>query len=89
MANRIHVTESKVKEKELSGYEVIEELGDISTRGKATLKLRYVKWGNNDPKYDIRAWKVDDDGNETCFKGITLSGEELLSLRELLIGLDS
>ena len=59
-------------------YEVLEDYGDISTKGNYTLKVRYVKWGNNDPKYDIRAWATDDNGNEKCRKGLTLTGDEVL-----------
>jgi len=85
MGNTIHM-ESKVptKERDRQDFEVLEELGTISVRGKVTLKLRYVKWGDNAPKYDIRPWKVDEEGNEIGLKGITLTGEELLTLKGIL-----
>lgn len=70
-------TESEIK------YEVLEELGTLSTNGDWETKLRYVKWGDNAPKYDIRAWKADESG-EKCRKGITLTGEELEKLYGLL-----
>ena len=90
MANKIHM-ENKVpsKERDKQDFEVLEELGDISIRGKVTLKLRYVKWGENAPKYDLRPWKVDEDGNEVGLKGMTLTGEELLTLKEILSGMES
>ena len=66
-------------------YEVIEKCGVIAQRkGGENLELRYISWNNREPKYDIRAWKIDDDGNETCGKGLTLTGEELEKLGNLI-----
>lgn len=68
-------------------YEVKERCGVISTRkgknGDSTLELRYVSWNGKAPKYDIRPWYVKD-GEEKCQKGITLSGEELIALGDLI-----
>ena len=65
-------------------YEVIEECGTLSTNAKGwELKLRYMSWNGNEPKYDLRSWKDDPDG-EKCSKGITLTGEELEALLEVL-----
>jgi len=78
----IKKSESKAKE---INYEVIEECGTIAERsGGYELKLRYISWIGKDPKYDIRPWKITDEGNEICGKGITLSGEELESLGKLI-----
>lgn len=65
-------------------YEVLEECGTISKRGNYELKLRYMSWNGKDPRYDVRPWKVDEDGNESCLKGVGLSGEELEALGELI-----
>ena len=83
MANGIHKTTAKVNEKEFK-FEVIEKCGIFGSRGKATLELRYVSWNGAEPKYDIRPWYTDDEGNEACYKGYTLSGEELETLGNLL-----
>ena len=64
-------------------YEVIEKCGIISERGGWKLELRYVSWNGKEPKYDLRPWKETEDG-ETCNKGITLTGEELESLMNVL-----
>lgn len=65
--------------------EIVEKCGVIAERsGGYTLELRYISWNGKDPKYDIRPWKITDDGEEICGKGITLSGEELESLAELV-----
>lgn len=61
-------------------YEVLEECGTISTNSRGwELKLRFISWNGNEPKYDLRSWKEDENG-EKCSKGITLTGEELESL---------
>ena len=64
-------------------YEVLEEIGTLGKRGAWEVKVRYMSWNGKEPKYDIRTWKEDEDG-EKCGKGIGLSGEELLVLRDLL-----
>jgi hypothetical protein len=38
-------------------------------------------WNERDPKYDIREWSPD---GEKMGKGVTLSKEELVALKELL-----
>lgn len=80
-------TEPK-KQAEDVKYEVKEKCGVISTRkgknGDSTLELRYVAWNGNAPKYDIRPWYFDEDGNERCAKGITLSGNELIELGKII-----
>lgn len=69
-------------------YEVIEECGTLSTNSRGwELKLRYVAWNGNEPKYDLRSWKEDENG-EKCSKGITLTGEELEALLEILKGME-
>lgn len=65
--------------------EVLEKCGVISERGDYKLELRYISWNEKEPKYDLRPWTVDEEtGQEKCGKGITLSGEELLELGNLI-----
>lgn len=65
-------------------YEVLEECGTISSNSRGwETKLRYISWNGNAPKYDIRPWKEDENG-EKCGKGITLTGEELENLLAIL-----
>lgn len=79
-----------VKAESQINCEVIERCGVISERnGGYTLELRYVSWNGGDPRYEIRPWKTKDDGTEVCGKGITLSGEELEALGELIVKLAS
>jgi hypothetical protein len=64
-------------------YEVLEKCGVISENGDWKTELRYVSWNGREPKYDIRPWKDDPDG-EKCGKGITLTGQELEALLGIL-----
>lgn len=63
-------------------FEVQADIGVINE--KKNIRLRYVAWNGGNPKYDIRPWWKDDDGNENPSKGITLTGEELEKLYELI-----
>ena len=66
-------------------YKIIEDCGVIAARkGGYDLKLQYMQWNDRDPVYDLRPWKVNDQGEEICGKGITLSGEELEALGKLI-----
>lgn len=77
-------TNAKAKATDDFNYKVLEDIAVLGQRGKYTLKLRYVSFNGKDPKYDIRPWGVDDDGNERMAKGISLSGEELQALKDVL-----
>lgn len=69
-------------------FNLIEDCGKIADRNNGwELRLRYGSWNGNEEKYDLRAWKEDDEGNEKCLKGISLSGEELESLYNILKGM--
>lgn len=45
------------------------------------LELNLVKWGEDEPKYDLRRW---NDDRSKMTKGITLTKEELLTLQDEL-----
>lgn len=70
-------------------FNTVEECGTISTRNNGwELKLRYGNWNGNEDKYDLRAWKEDENtGEEKCLKGISLSGEELEALGRLIMSM--
>ena len=65
-------------------FEVKEELATICETNGWELKIRLISWNGANPKYDIRKWKVDEDDNEKCGKGISLTGEEMELLTEAL-----
>lgn len=63
-------------------YEIIQELGVLSeSKSGWTRELNLVSWNGAAPKYDIRDWAP---GHEKMGKGISLNGEELDKLRQLL-----
>ena len=67
-------------------YEVKEIIGVISEKNKSRKELRLVSWNGAEPKYDIRDYWTDKDGNEKMGKGITLTKEEAKELAKLLKG---
>lgn len=64
-------------------YEVKERYGKLSQKGDVSMELRLVSYNGNEAKYDIRPWKVDANG-ERMYKGITLTKEELRTLKDTL-----
>lgn len=70
-------------------YEVIADYGAFGQPDKYgyQLRLREVSWNGKEPRYDIRPWMTDDNDEEKCRKGITLSGEETEALYHLLKGI--
>ena len=64
-------------------YEVKKVIGVISEGKSSKRELRLISWNGREPKYDIRDWWTDKDGNEKMGKGITLTAEELAKLVEI------
>ena len=63
-------------------YEIIKHIGVLSTSAKGwTKELNLVSWNGRDAKYDIREWSPEHD---KMGKGVTLSAEEMETLKELL-----
>jgi hypothetical protein len=63
-------------------YDIVEEVGIISENNTGwTKELNLISWNDRAPKFDLRDWSP---GHEKMGKGITLSTEELKSLKELL-----
>lgn len=50
-------------------------------KGGWNLELNMVSWSGRPAKYDIRSWSPD---HQKMGKGLTLTKEELLSLKEVL-----
>ncbi len=63
-------------------FEIVKKLGVLSTAKTGwTKELNLVSWNERPAKYDLREWAPD---GQTMGKGVTLTKEELLTLRELL-----
>lgn len=66
--------------------EIVKEIGVLSESNKGwTKELNLVSWNGREPKYDLREWDPD---HEKMSKGITMSKEEAVKLRDYLNGLD-
>ena len=67
-------------------YEIIQTLGVLSTSASGWAKeLNLMSWNDRAPKYDLRDWAPD---HAKMGKGVTLSKEELLALKEVLSTLE-
>lgn len=67
-------------------YEIVEKIGVISKAGSGWAKeLNLISWNDRAPKYDLRDWSAD---GSKMGKGVTLTREELLALRDLLNTID-
>ena len=63
-------------------YELIKNIGVLSKSASGWSKeLNLISWNDREPKYDLRDWSSD---HEKMGKGVTLTKEELVALRELL-----
>ncbi len=67
-------------------FEITQHFGTLSESAKGWKKeFNLVRWNDREPKYDIREWSP---GREKMGKGVTLSKEELLALRDTLTNLE-
>lgn len=67
-------------------FEIKDIIGALSESTKGWKKeLNLVSWNDNSPKYDIREW---DPEHNKMGKGITLTNEEAIKLRDLLNSLN-
>ena len=63
-------------------YEIVENIGVLSESSKGwKMELNLVSWNEREPKYDLRNWS---ENHEKIGKGIALSKEEVLKLKEIL-----
>lgn len=67
-------------------YTIQDVLGDLSVAANGWKKeLTYTSWNNRDEKFDLRSWNPD---HSAMTKGITLTKEEILKLKDILNGID-
>ena len=63
-------------------YEIVKKVGVLSKSASGWAKeINLISWNDRDAKYDIRDWSAD---GAKMGKGVTLSRDELVALRELL-----
>lgn len=67
-------------------FEITETIGIISEgKGGWNLELNKVSWGGRPAKYDLRSWSPD---HQKMGKGVTLTTEDLISLKNLLMNIN-
>lgn len=67
-------------------YEIINSVGVVSISASGWAKeLNLISWNDREPKFDLRDWSAD---HQKMGKGVTLTKEELLALRDLLNSLE-
>lgn len=64
-------------------FSVVKHIGTIK-EGTYSKELNLVSRNGNKPVYDIRNYKVDENGIKTELKGISLSLEEICILKDFL-----
>ena len=63
-------------------YDIIKEMGVLSENSKGWRKeINLISWNGAAPKYDIREWAPE---HEKMGKGVTLSKEEIETLKNIL-----
>jgi hypothetical protein len=71
--------------KELN-FQIDEVVGVLSENKDGWRKeLTLIRWNNRAPKFDLRSWEPN---YEAMTKGITLTKDELVQLREVLNQMD-
>jgi len=67
-------------------FKVVKHLGVLFQSPSGWSKeLNLVSWNGREPKYDIRDWAPD---HNKMGKGITLTADEIILLRDLLNEMD-
>ena len=63
-------------------YEIVMQIGVLSQSASGwTKEVNLISWNGRAPKYDIRDWAP---GHQKMGRGVTISREEMLALRDLL-----
>mgnify|MGYP003434144879 CR=1 FL=1 len=66
-------------------FEITKELGVLSSNTKSSKEVNLVSWNEAEPKLDIRVWM---ENHTKMGKGITLTKEEAIKLKEVLNKMD-
>lgn len=69
-------------------YTIEKKFGTVSTAGSLPLELNVISYNGAPAKYDLRRWRTKEDGTRSMQKGLCMSREELLDLRDFLNGLE-
>ena len=64
--------------------EIKKEIGKVGDK----IRLNLISWNGGEPKYDLRNWWTDKEGNLKYGKGITLTAQELGELKCVIEALE-
>lgn len=64
-------------------YEIVQHLAVLSEINNTTKELNIIAFNGSPAKYDLRTWKRQN-GEKKMLKGITLTTDEVIALREAL-----
>lgn len=66
-------------------YEIVENIASVPDgNGKDwNLEINLISWNDKPAKYDIRRW-YREDGEEKMSKGITMSADEWVKLKDFI-----
>lgn len=66
-------------------YKIKKQIVTLSDNGKLSTELNVVRFGNSEPKYDLRRWRrFLSSGEKKMQKGVTMTAEEVVKLRDAL-----
>ena len=58
-------------------YNIVDEFDHtFDEKGNTFLAFRKLSWGDGEPKYDLRKWYINKEGQETVGKGVSFLTEE-------------
>lgn len=79
LENKETISKSTAKVQEVK-YEIVKELVKIEVSKNWDIVMGLVKWGDKEPKYEIRRWKKDG----TAGKGVTFTENQLKEFIEFI-----
>lgn len=75
--------------KESISFKVHEVFGTVGGEGPVKTMLTFATFADNPPRFDLRKWRVDAEGNPVIpYKGLALDGGQLRRLRDILGEID-
>lgn len=70
-------------------YKVNKKIVVLGTNSRYSNIFSTVAWNGFENKYDIRRWKLDEQGTLIPTKGISLTSEEMSKLKKALNEIDN
>ena len=68
-------------------YEITRPISVLSQRVNLTMELNLISYDGKGPVFDLRKWRTSNEGRRMQ-KGVTMTREELLALRDVLITME-